>query len=65
MCIPTHNYQVSHRTACKAFEGALEHIAGHSDVWFATGREIAQHYLDHHYDAAAAAIAAAGGEGTR
>jgi len=69
MCIPTHNYQVSHPHRLKAFEGALEHIAGRSDVWLATGREIAQHYLDTSYDAAVAAIAAAGaaarGEGTR
>jgi len=57
MCIPTHNYQVScpHRLA--AFEEALHYITSHSDVWVATGREIAQHYLQHHYDTAAADIA--------
>ena len=66
MCIPTHNYQVSHPHRLKAFEEALEYITGHSDVWVTTGREIAQHYLDTHYDAAVAAIAAArSGEGTR
>ena len=63
------HYQVSHPHRLKAFEGALEHIAGRSDVWLATGREIAQHYLDTSYDAAVTAIAAAGatasGEGTR
>jgi hypothetical protein len=69
MCIPTHNYLVSHPHRLKAFEGALEHIAGRSDVWLATGREIAQHYLDTAYDAAVAAIAAEAAathaEGTR
>ena len=40
----------------KAFEEALEYITGHSDVWVTTGREIANHFLDHHYDAALADI---------
>jgi len=32
-------------------------------VWVTTGREIAEHYIEHHYDAAAADIAArSGGE---
>ena len=57
MCIPTHNYQVSCPHRLKAFEEALEYITGHSDVWVTTGREIADHYLAHHYDAAVAAQA--------
>ena len=55
MCIPTHNYQVACPHRLRAFEEALEYITGHSDVWVTTGREIAQHYLDHHYEAALAA----------
>ncbi len=51
MCIPTHNYQVSCPHRLKAFEEALEYITGHSDVWVATGREIAEYYLKHYYDA--------------
>lgn len=58
MCIPTHNYQVSCPHRLKAFEEALEYITGHSDVWVTTGREIAEHYLENHYDGALAAIAA-------
>jgi len=56
MCIPTHNYQVScpHRIA--AFEDALAYIAEHDDVWLTTGREIAEHFIDHHYDEAQASI---------
>ena len=61
MCIPTHNYQVSCPNRAAAFSDALEYITGHEDVWLATGREIAQHYLANHYDAAHASIAAANG----
>jgi len=58
MCIPTHNYQVSCPHRLRAFEEALEYITGHSDVWVTTGREIAEHYLAHHYDEALTALAA-------
>jgi peptidoglycan/xylan/chitin deacetylase (PgdA/CDA1 family) len=34
----------------------LEYIAGHDDVWMATADDIAAWYLDHHYDAAVAAL---------
>lgn len=57
MCIPTHNYQVSCPHRLKAFEEALEYITGHSDVWVATGREIAEYYRTHYYDAALTDIA--------
>lgn len=52
MCIPLHAYQVSHPHRLKAFEEALEYITGHSDVWVTTGREIAEYYIEHCYDAA-------------
>lgn len=52
MCIPLHGYQVNHPSRQRWFEEALEYITGHSDVWVTTGREIAQHYIEHHYDAA-------------
>lgn len=57
MCIPTHSYQVSTPHRIKAFEEALEYITGHPDVWITTGREIAEYYLEYHYDAAVAHIA--------
>lgn len=56
MCIPTHNYQVSCPHRLRAFEEALEYITGHSEVWVTTGREIAEYYLEHYYDAALADI---------
>jgi peptidoglycan/xylan/chitin deacetylase (PgdA/CDA1 family) len=58
MCIPLHAYQVSHPHRLKAFEEALEYVTGHSDVWVTTGREIAEHYIENHYDDAVADIAA-------
>ena len=60
MCVPLHAYQVSHPHRLKAFEEALEYITGHSDVWVTTGREIAEHYIEHHYDVAVADIAKRG-----
>jgi hypothetical protein len=51
MCIPLHPYLVGWPYRIKAFEEALAYIAGHDKVWFATGREIAKHFIDHHYDA--------------
>ncbi len=59
LCVPLHAYQVSHPHRLRAFEEALEHICSHDKVWKTTGREIAQHFLDHHYDAALASIASA------
>lgn len=61
MCIPLHPYQVSHPHRLKAFEEALEYITGHSDVWVTTGREIAEHYIEHHYDDVVADIVSKGG----
>ncbi len=57
MCVPLHAYQVSHPHRLRAFNEALEYITGHKDVWVTTGREIAEYYIEHHYDAAVASIA--------
>lgn len=61
MCIPTHPFAVGRPQRIEAFEEALEYITGHDDVWVTTGREIAEYYYEHHYDTAAASIAAANG----
>ena len=53
MCVPTHNYQVGCPHRMKAFEEALEYITGHPDVWVATGREIADYFIENYYDSAA------------
>ena len=56
MCVPLHAYQVSHPHRLRAFEDAMEYISKHSGVWKTTGREIAAHYLEHHYDEALASM---------
>ena len=39
----------------------LKHITAHSDdVWFATGKEIAKHFIDHYWDQSIADIDARG-----
>jgi allantoinase len=50
MCIPLHPYLVGQPYRIKAFEEALAYITRHDKVWLATGREIAQHFLEHNYD---------------
>jgi peptidoglycan/xylan/chitin deacetylase (PgdA/CDA1 family) len=55
MCIPLHPYLIGQPYRLKAFEDALAYITGHDKVWKATGREIAKHFADRHYDAFAAA----------
>ena len=61
MCIPLHAYLVGQPHRIRPFEEALRHITSHrDDVWFATGREIAKHFIDHHWDAALADIEARG-----
>lgn len=55
MCIPLHPYLVGQPYRMAAFEEALSYITGHEGVWLATGREIAQHFNDHYFDAFARA----------
>ena len=52
MCVPLHAYQVAHPHRLDALARALEYVARHDGVWFATGREIALHFLQHGFDAA-------------
>ena len=58
MCIPLHPFMVGQPHRIEPFAEALEYITGHDDVWVTTGREIADWYYEHHYDAAVEAIAA-------
>ena len=39
---------------------ALEHIAGREDVWYTTSDDIADWYMQHHYETAVAAMSAGG-----
>ena len=38
----------------------MEYITGHADVWVTTGRDIAQHFIDNHYDESLQDIATRG-----
>ncbi len=58
MCIPLHPFMVGQPHRIEPFAEALEYITGHDDVWVTTGREIADWFYEHHYDATVAAIAA-------
>ena len=61
MCIPLHAYLVSQPHRIKVFEQALAHICAHQDdVWFATGAEIAKHFIDNYWDESLADIKARG-----
>jgi hypothetical protein len=48
---PAAPYLVGQPYRMAPFEEALSYITGHDKVWLATGREIAQHFNDHYYDA--------------
>ncbi|MBI3969164.1 MAG: polysaccharide deacetylase family protein [Chloroflexi bacterium] len=50
MCIPLHPYLVSHPHRLAPFADALDYICAHGGVWKATGEEIADWYLQSHYD---------------
>jgi peptidoglycan/xylan/chitin deacetylase (PgdA/CDA1 family) len=51
MCIALHPYQIGQPHHVGHLREILDHICRHDGVWFATGDDIAQHYLEHHYDA--------------
>lgn len=48
LCLPLHPYLIGQPHRIAALDAVLAHITGHDKVWLATGREIAQHYVDHH-----------------
>ena len=45
MAIPLHPYVIGTSQRIWALESILDYIKGHDKVWFATGREIVDHYL--------------------
>jgi peptidoglycan/xylan/chitin deacetylase (PgdA/CDA1 family) len=58
MCIPLHPFLIGQPHRIGNFAEVLEYITGHDKVWVTTGREIAAHYYEHHYDDVVAALAA-------
>lgn len=57
MCLPLHPFLVGQPHRVREFARALEFITSHDGVWVTTAAEIAEHFLEHHHDAFAAAIA--------
>jgi peptidoglycan/xylan/chitin deacetylase (PgdA/CDA1 family) len=49
-CIALHPYQIGQPHHVGHLRQVLDHVCRHEGVWFATGDEIAQHFLDHHHD---------------
>jgi allantoinase len=59
MCLALHPFIVSQPFRHKYLDKALDHIAGHDQVWLATSDEIADWYFANAYDAAVAQLATA------
>jgi len=67
MCIALHPYATGAPHRAKYMDEVFEHILSHEGVWQTTAGEIADHYMEHHYDAQLAYAreldrAASGGE---
>lgn len=56
MCIPLHAYLISQPFRMESFAKILKYITGHEGVWVTTGREIADYWTEHYWDAAQADI---------
>ena len=51
MCLSVHPHIIGLPQRVRYLDQALAYITSFPDVWLATGREIAEHYLTHSYDA--------------
>jgi allantoinase len=51
MCLAVHPAVIGQAQRAKYLDEALTYMKSFPDVWFATGREIADHYMTHCYDA--------------
>jgi peptidoglycan/xylan/chitin deacetylase (PgdA/CDA1 family) len=49
-CIALHPYQIGQPHHIGHLREILDHICTHDGVWHATGDDIAEHFLRHHYD---------------
>jgi len=54
MCVALHPYIMGRPHRVRYLDALLKHMRAHESVWFATGAEMADWYLAHHYDAAVA-----------
>lgn len=49
-CIALHPYQIGQPHHIGHLREILDHLCRHEGAWFATGDEIAAHFMAHHYD---------------
>jgi peptidoglycan/xylan/chitin deacetylase (PgdA/CDA1 family) len=50
MCLPIHPYLMGAPHRVRYLDEVLEYVTGHDDVWLTTAGDIAEWFLDHHYD---------------
>jgi peptidoglycan/xylan/chitin deacetylase (PgdA/CDA1 family) len=50
MCLSLHPHNIGRPNAAKYLDMALQYILGHEGVWLTTADEIADYYIDRHYD---------------
>jgi peptidoglycan/xylan/chitin deacetylase (PgdA/CDA1 family) len=58
LCLALHPWCSGYPYRIRYLERILDYVMSHERVWQATGDEIAEHYLAHHYDEAVQRIAA-------
>jgi peptidoglycan/xylan/chitin deacetylase (PgdA/CDA1 family) len=63
MCLAIHPHVIGQPHRTKYLDLALAYIKSFPDVWLATGREIAEHYMANTYDTVQARIATFNGRG--
>jgi hypothetical protein len=51
MCLSVHPFAIGQPQAIEYLDRLLDHMRQAPGVWWATGDDIAQYYLDHAYDA--------------
>jgi len=50
MCLAIHPYLMGMPHRVDSLRRMLDHVLSHDDVWQTTAAEIADHFIDHHYD---------------
>jgi allantoinase len=50
MCVSLHPQMIGRPNSAKYLDEMLKYVLGHDGVWLTTADEIADYYLEHHYD---------------
>jgi allantoinase len=51
MCLSTHPFLLGSAAGARYLDEIIEYVTGNSDVWYTTGDDIADYYLENAYDA--------------